>query len=166
MSKIADYFVAERYMRRRFLLLMFGGALLLIPAVIAFGNGLLSSRGLALVMLAYIACVSVAAFLIVRKIRSGSVVPSGEGTETADHATLKRFQKRIRKLQIGLAFFALVLVYGLWETRDDPWPPKLIGVAVNLLFQTVMIHSMENAETVEARGFRPASIGILAVPKI
>lgn len=31
-------------------------------------------------------------------------------------------------------------------TRDDPWPPKLVGVAINLLFQTVMIQSLRKMQ--------------------
>lgn len=146
MSKINDYFAAEKYIRERFVLLMFCGALVLTSSALAFGNGLLSSRALASVMLAWGACVAVAFFVIVRNIRAKSQVSSGKSTETADGATLKKFRKRIRELQFGVAFFALVLVYGLWESRDDPWPPKLVGVAVNLLFQTVMILSIRKMQ--------------------
>jgi hypothetical protein len=43
-------------------LLVLGGLLVLIPVVLAFGNGLLSPRALVSVMIAYAACVAVAAF--------------------------------------------------------------------------------------------------------
>jgi hypothetical protein len=146
MSKINDYFANERYIRRRFVLLVCSGVLVLMPAALAFGNGLLSSGALASVMLAWVACGAVASFVIVRNIRATSQVSSDKSTETADDATLKKFRKRIGRLQFGVAFFALVLVYGLWETRDDPWPPRLVGATINLLFQTVMIMSIRKMQ--------------------
>lgn len=142
MSRITNYFAAERYIRWRFFLLIFGGALVLVPAVLAFGNGLLSPRAFASVMIAYVAFIAVAVFTIFRKVKASS----GKSTETADDATLRKFRKRIRGLQFGVAFFALVLVYGLWETRDDPWPPRLVGVTINLLFQAVMIQSIRRMQ--------------------
>jgi hypothetical protein len=97
-------------------------------------------------MFAWVACVTVASLVILRKVRERSQVSSAHSTETADDATLKKFRNRIRRLQFGVAFFAFALVYGLWETRDDPWPPKLVGVTINLLFQTVMILSIRRMQ--------------------
>jgi len=142
MSKITDYFAAERYIRRRLLLLMFGGGLVLLAAVLAFENRLLSPRAFVLVLIAYVACLTLAASTILRKVRA----LSGKSTETADDETVKRFRKRIRRLQFGVAFFAIVLVYALWETRNDPWPPRLVGATINLLFQTVMIQSIRRMQ--------------------
>jgi len=121
---------------------MFGGGLILLAAIFAFGNGLLSPRAFASVLIAYFACVTVAAFAILRKVRASS----GKSTETADDATVKKFRKRIRRLQFGVAFFAIVLVYALWETRNDPWLPRLVGATINLLFQTVMIQSIRRMQ--------------------
>ena len=142
MSKITDYFAAEKYLGWRFLLLVFGGVLVIIPAALALGKGLLSPRGLAFVMIAYVGCVAVAVFVILRNARARFQASSGGSTDVADDATRKRFRKQIWSLQLGVAFFALVLVYALWETRGEPWPPRLVGAAMNLLIQFVMIQSI------------------------
>lgn len=142
MSKINDYSAAERYVGWRILLLVFGGVIILIPVALAFGNGLLSPQALASVLIAYAACVTVAVFVILRNAKARLQVSSGEFTGILDESTRRKFQKRIRRLQLGVVFFALVLVYGLWETRKDPWPPRLFGATMNLLFQTVMIQSI------------------------
>ena len=137
MSRIADYFARERYSRRR-LLLLFAGAIVIAPAA-----RLLSPRALlAPVMIAYIACFSVATFTILRKARA----LSGKSSEAADDATIRKFRKRIRSLQLGVAFLSLALVYTLWATRHEPWTPRLIGAAFNLLFQAVMIQSIRTMQ--------------------
>lgn len=125
---------------------MFGGLLVIIPAALELGEGLLSPRGLAIVMIAYVACVAVAVFIILRNARARFQVSSGKSTDIADDATRKRFRKQIRSLQIGVAFFALAFVYALWVTRGEPWPPRLIGAAMNLLIQYVMIQSIRRTQ--------------------
>jgi hypothetical protein len=146
MSKIGHYFAAERYIGRRFLLLGCGGALVVVALALALRNGLLSPRALGLLLIAYVACVAVAVFVILRNVRARFQASMGESTDIADDATRKKFRKRIRGLRLGVAFFAFVLVYGLWETRGGPWPPRLVGATMNLLFQFVMIQSIRRMQ--------------------
>ena len=146
MSKISDYFATERYIGRRFLLLGFCGALVLIPVALAFGNGLLSIRSLASVGIAYVGCVTVAVFFILRNAKARIQISSVKPTGIPDEVMRRKFHARIRRLQLGVAFFALVLVYALWETRGHPWPPRLIGATINLLYQYVMIQSIRRMQ--------------------
>jgi hypothetical protein len=146
MSKITDYFSIEKYLAWRFLLLVSGGVLVIIPAALALGKGLLSPRGLALVMIAYVGCVAVAVFIILRNARARFQASSGKSTDIADDATREKFRKRIRRLQFGVAFFALVLVYAEWESRGEPWQPRLIGAAINVLIQIAMIQSIRRMQ--------------------
>jgi len=146
MSTITGFVAAQKYLRWRFLLLIVGGVLVIIPAALAFSSGLLSPRGLPLVMVAYAGCVAVAVFIILLNARAKFKAASDKSTDFADDATRERFRKQIRRLQFGVAFFALVLVYALWETRNEPWPPRLVGAAINLLFQTVMIQSIRRIQ--------------------
>lgn len=95
----------------------------------------------------------------VRRVRSGCSLghlaerkgkvpsPPTGSTVVADDAIRERFRRRIRRLQLGVAFFALVLVYAEWETRSESWPPRLIGAAMNLLIQFVMIQSIRRMQT-------------------
>lgn len=146
MSNITGYFAAEKYLRWRFLLLVFGGVLVIIPAALALSKGLLSPRGLGLVMIAYVGCVAVAVFIMLRNARARFQISSGSSTENANDATREKFRKRIRRLHLGVAFFAFFLVYGLWVTRGGPWPPRLIGASMNLLIQFVMIQSIRRMQ--------------------
>ena len=146
MSKIATYFAVEKYIGRRFLLLISGGLLVLIPTALAFGNGLLSPRALGLVMIAYVACVAAAIFVILRNARARFQASSVRSTDIADDATRMKFRKRILRLQVGVAFFAIVLVYAVWETRGDPWLPRLMGATMNLLIQAVLIQSIRRMQ--------------------
>ena len=123
-------------------MLVVGGVLVIIPAALALGRGLLSPRGLAFVVIAYVGCVAVAVFVILRNARARFQASSGGSTDVADDATRKRFRKQIRRLQLGVAFFALVLLCALWETRGEPWLPRLVGAAMNFLIQFVMIQSI------------------------
>jgi hypothetical protein len=45
----------------------------------------------------------------------------------------ERMVKSVRSLKQGIAFMVLLLPYGLWQTRGVPWPPRVAGVAANLL---------------------------------
>ena len=146
MSKITNYFAAEKYFRRHLLLLMFGGGPVIILAALALGKGLFSPRAFALVMIAYVTCVAVAVFVILRNARARFQASSSESTDIADDATRHKFRRRIRRLQLGVAFFAFILVYAEWETRHEPWPPRLIGATINLLIQTVMIQSIRRMQ--------------------
>src|ERR1700738_1734482 len=104
MSKITGYFAAEKCIGSRFLLLVSGGVLVLIPAALAFGKGLLSPRALGLVMIGDIGCVAITVFVILRNARARFQASSGTSTETTNDATREKFRKRIRGLQIGVAF--------------------------------------------------------------
>jgi hypothetical protein len=146
MSKVTDYFAVQRYVRLRFFALVFGGALVVILVALAYCSGLLSPRVLGLVLIAYAACVGVAVFVILRSARAKFQVSTGESAEIADDATRGKFRKRIRNLKFGVAVFALVFVYALWETRGGPWLPRLVGATINLLFQAAMIHSIRRMQ--------------------
>ena len=56
----------------------------------------------------------------------------------------KKLRGRIRRLQFGVVFLALVFVYALWETRDGPLLPRLVGASMNLLFQFVLIQAIRS----------------------
>lgn len=146
MSKIDAYFAIEKHLRWRLLLLVFGGVVVIIPAALALSNGLLSPRGFARVMIAYMACTALVAFIMLRNARANFQVSTSTDVEVADDAIRNRFRKKIRSLQIGVGFFAIVLVYALWSTQGEPWMPRLIGAAMSLLIQYVMIQSIRRMQ--------------------
>jgi hypothetical protein len=141
-----NYFAAERYLRKRFLFLTLGGTIILFSVALAYAHGLISPRALRWVLLANVAFVTLLGFAILRKARARFKPSAGTLAEVPDDATRKKYRVRIRFLEFGVAFFALVFVYALWETRDAPWPPRLVGAAINLLIQVAMIRSIRRLQ--------------------
>jgi len=152
MSKPTDYFEAERYFRGGFLLLVFGGVLVLLPVALAFGNGFRSPRALAAVLIVYATGVAVAVVVILRNARARTNISAGRLAGIPVDARQRKLRRSIRTLQLGVVFFGLVLVYALWDTRNDPWPARLVGASVNLLFQASMIWSIRILQKQLKRG--------------
>jgi len=133
-------------------LLVFGGVLVLLPVALAFGNGLLSPRALAAVLIVYATGVAVAVVVILRNARARTNISAGRLAGISVDARQRKLRRSIRTLQLGVVFFGLVLVYALWDTRNDPWPPRLVGASVNLLFQASMIWSIRILQKQLKRG--------------
>jgi hypothetical protein len=152
MSKPTDYFEAERYFRGGFLLLVFGGVLVLLPVALAFGNGFRSPRALAAVLIVYATGVAFAVVVILRNARARTNISAGRLAGIPVDARQRKLRRSIRTLQLGVVFFGLVLVYAHWDTRNDPWPPRLVGASVNLLFQASMIWSIRILQKQLKRG--------------
>lgn len=146
MNKITGYFAAERYTRGRLLWLLLGSLIVLVPVACAFANGLILPRALGLVLLLYVACVALAVSVILRRARVEVEASANRLDQFPDDAMRRKYRGRIRRLELYVAILVLLLVYGLWATRDDPWPPKLFGAAINLLFEAVMIRSIRRMQ--------------------
>ncbi len=58
----------------------------------------------------------------------------------------RKLRAKIRRLKFFVTFFALVLVYGLWETRDGPLLPRVVGASINLLFQFTLIQAIRRLQ--------------------
>ena len=141
-----NYFAVETYLRRRLLFLSFGGVIILIPVSLAYAYGLIPSRALGWVLLGYVACVTLVVVIILRNARARFRTSPGTLAGSLDDALRRKYRRRVRFLQLGVALFALVLVYGLWDTRNDPWPPRLVGAVINLLMQAGMIASIRRLQ--------------------
>jgi hypothetical protein len=139
---VKGYFASEKYLRRRLLFLTFVGVIILFPLALAYAYGLISPRALGWVLLGYVACVTIVVLVILRNVRARFGVSAGTLAEPPDDATRRKDRRRVRILQVGVALFAVVLVFALWDTRDAPWPPRLAGAVINLLMQAGMIASI------------------------
>src|SRR5262249_46956083 len=127
MINSSGFFAADRYIRTRFLLLF----LCDVPITTAALFGAMRWQlPLAPVIVAVAVCIAFATFIILRNARKRASDYAGLSPTSLDDATRRKLRGRIRRLQIGLAFCALVLVYGLWETRGDPLLPRLVGVSI------------------------------------
>jgi hypothetical protein len=143
MTNPSAYFAAEQYIRTRFLLLILCGVPISIAAIFAAAYWHIP---LALVVVAIVVCIVPAAIIIVRNARERANASAGVSPASPDDAMRKKLRGRIRHLQFGVAFFALVFVYALWETRDGPLPPRIVGASINLLFQFALIQAIRRLQ--------------------
>jgi hypothetical protein len=138
----SDFFATERYLRTRFLVLLLGGVPILAAAAVGSTYRQLTPRALATMVLAIALCIAPAALIILRNPKSRAYASTDPSPALLDNEMRYELHGRIRRLQFGVAFFALVFVYALWETRDGPLLPRLVGASMNLLFQFVLIQAI------------------------
>jgi hypothetical protein len=147
-----DYFAAQRYLRWRLLALISSSTIVLLFVALAFAHRLISPRELGWVSLAYVACLSIVFILIVRNVRAKFKPQANAVSAFQGDVMCRNYRRRIHFLQLSIAFFALVLVFGLWETRGAPLLPRLVGVTMNLLFQFALIGSIRRLQKELKRG--------------
>jgi hypothetical protein len=142
MNEVAKSVSVQRQFVVRFVLLLAGSVIVPIPIALASANGLISPRALGFVLIAYVACVAIAVISMYwnawSKLRADSTL-----VEAPDDAMRTSYRRKIRRLQFGVAFFSFFLIAGLWESRGGPWPPRLVGATMNVLFQVAMIQSIK-----------------------
>ena len=140
----SDFFAIERYLRTRFLLLIFGGMPILAAVIVGATYWHFAPRALATMVFAVALCIATAALIIVRNARARA--NASNDPAPLDDAMRKNLRGRIRRLKFYVAFVALVFVYATWETRDSPLLPRLVGAGINLLFQFVLIQSIRRLQ--------------------
>jgi hypothetical protein len=145
MTNVADSFAVMHYVRKRLLIVFFSGLAILIAVAFAFAYGRIPSQALAMVLIAFVACNVSAVFIVMRRARAN--VSSGSSpVRPLNETTRRELRGRIRRLQFYVAFLALALVYGLWETRDDWSTPTLVGVSISLLIQFALIQLIRKTQ--------------------
>jgi Na+/melibiose symporter-like transporter len=119
----------------------------LFALVFAFVSHHLSYRGFAFAVFAMMAIMFVVLLTFFAKVRERSrLVPEAPGG-TIDNATRKRLRKSIRICQIIMVLLAFSLIYALIAARNEkPLWPTLVGVAINLLWQYVLIVAIRKAQ--------------------
>ncbi len=140
----SDFFATERYLRTRFLLLILGGVPILAAVAVGSTYLQLAPRALAMMVFAIALCIAPAALIILRNAKSRANASTDSSPALLDDEMRKKLRGRIRRLQFGVVFLALVFVYALWETRDGPLLPRLVGASMNLLFQFVLIQAIRS----------------------
>ena len=148
MMNVSEFFATERYVRTRFLFLILVGILFLTAVVFAFMYLHIPQRALALVICLWAACVWTATLFILRNAKARATVSTGSSDALLDDAIRRKLRGRIRSMQFGVVFLALVFVCALWETRDDPLLPRsfVVGASMNLLFQFALIQSIRKLQ--------------------
>ena len=128
MMNVSEFFATERYVRTRFLFLILVGILFLTAVVFAFMYLHIPQRALALVICLWAACVcALPPYSSCGTPRLERPSSTGSSDALLDDAIRRKLRGRIRSMQFGVVFLALVFVCALWETRDDPLLPEARG---------------------------------------
>ncbi len=142
MGEIADYFRRERYITRRFSLLVFAGLAVFVVVTLASARGYLPPSALIWAVAFVALAVAVAVVFILRSAKERFPISSAPDDLVLDKATRRKLRRRILLLQIFVVFYGMGLLAGLWHARQGPRLPLLIGSIVNLLMELVLIKSI------------------------
>jgi len=158
MGEIADYFRRERYITRRFSLLILGGTAILVPLTLASGYRRIPAWALEWAFAAVAALVAVAVVFVIRGARARFPRTEAADDLVLDGTTRKMLRNRIRMLEWFVVFYAAILVYGLLQARKGAWPGLIAGAVVNLLMQAALIKAIRRlkAKLKQATGDAPA----------
>ncbi len=142
MGEIADYFRRERYITRRFSLLVVAGMAIFLVVMLASLHGYLPPSSLIWAVVVVALAVAVSVVFILKSARERFPISSGPDDLVLDKATRRKLRRRILLLQSFVIFYGIALLVGLWHARLGPRFPLFIGVAVNLLMELVLIKSI------------------------
>jgi len=122
-------------------------ATVLFALVFAFVSHHLSYRGFVFAVFATMAILFVVLLTFFAKVRERNRLVPGASGSAIDDATRKRLRKSVRTCQIMLVFLAFSLIDALIAARNEkPSWPTLVGVAINLLWQYVLIVAIRKAQ--------------------
>jgi hypothetical protein len=142
MGEIADYFRREKYITRRFSLLVLAGMVIFLCVMLGSMRGYLPPTSLIWAVVAVAIGVGVAVIFILRSAKEKFPISSGPDDLVLDKATRTKLRRRILLLQSFVVIYGIGLLSGIWHARQGPWLPLLIGISVNLLMEFVLIKSI------------------------
>jgi hypothetical protein len=142
MGEIADYFRREKYITRRFSLLVLAGMVIFLFVMLGSMRGYLPPSSLLWAIVAVVVAVAIAVVFILRSAKEKFPISSGPDDLVLDKATRRKLRRRILVLQSFVVIYGMGLLSGIWHARQGPWLPLLIGFSVNLLMEFVLIKSI------------------------
>jgi hypothetical protein len=142
MGEIADYFRRERYITRRFSMLVLSGTVFLVLITFASARGKIPPSSLIWAIAAVVVAVAVSVVFILRSAKEKFPISSGPDDLVLDKETRKKLRRRILVLQSFVVFYGMALVSGIWHARQGPRLPLFIGFCVNLIMEFVLIKSI------------------------
>jgi MFS family permease len=142
MGEIADYFRRERYITRRFSLLVLAATAVFLCVGLANVRGYMPPATLLWAVMVVGLAAAVAVVLILKSAREKFPISSGPDDLVLDKATRRKLRRRILLLQTFVVFYGMGLLAGIWHARQVPRLQLFIGIAVNLLMEFVLIKSI------------------------
>jgi cyanate permease len=142
MGEIADYFKRERYITRRFTLLVVGGMAIFLCVMLASLRGYLPPSALIWAVVIVALAVAVAVVFILKSAKKKFPISSGPDDLVLDKETRKKLRRRILVLQTFVVVYGFGLLGCIWHARQSAKMQLFIGIAVNLLMELVLIKSI------------------------
>jgi hypothetical protein len=142
MGEIADYFRREKYITRRFSLLVLTGSIFLVLVTFASARGHVPPATLLWAIALVTVAVGVSVILILKSARQKFPITSGPDDLVMDKTTRRKLRRRIFVLQAFVVVYAVGLFAGVWHARQGPKLQLYIGILVNLLMEFVLIKSI------------------------
>jgi hypothetical protein len=130
----------ESARNRKMLSILIGFVVVASAIAIAFSMGKLSSRGTGIF---YLVLCATAAIISTRIFTAAPPAVARESAgEYIDPALRKEVLNTVRRCKIVIVILSLILIFASWETRGEPFIPRLVGASVNVtligLFLIVM----------------------------
>jgi hypothetical protein len=139
----------EKRFRNRIVLIIGGGGVALLLLAWGLVKGVLQGRTVAIAGATLWIAMSAAILILIRMYRRADAefrktqVAGGVDIAALDR---ERAAKNVRALTRGIVFMALLLPYGLWQTRGVPFVPRVAGMAANLMTICVLALSLVRAK--------------------
>jgi len=138
--------MSEDWFKKRFAFLMVGTLVALLPATLMYVDGKLSARGFALVFVLILVAFIAMLWSWLIKVRDANRQLAADHAYVPDVKTRRRLKRQILQFRIFLVILPILLVYGLWDTRDTPLLPRLAAAAINLLITMAIFVGMKNIQ--------------------
>jgi membrane protein implicated in regulation of membrane protease activity len=142
MGEIADYFRRERYITRRFSLLVLSGSTFLVPVTLATARGHLPPWLLIWAVITVAVLAAVFVVLILRSAEERFPISSGPDDLVMDKGTRRKLRRRILALQMFVVFYGMGLIAAIWHARQVPKVQLFAGIGVNLLMEYLLFKSI------------------------
>lgn len=142
MGEIADYFRRERYITRRFSLLVLTGMAVFVCVILASARGYLPPSSLVWAVISVALAVAIAVIFILKSAKEKFPISTGPDDLVLDRETRKKLRRRIFVLQSFVVVYGFGLIGCIWHARQSPRVQLFLGVALNLLMEFVLFKSI------------------------
>jgi len=117
----------SRSVLSRLPLVVVGFAILVLCLAVAFAHGLISPRGLGLILVGFVLLLTVTVRNLMGKVFNQSQFEQQKNTERRLPES-----KLTRRLRSTLVALPIILVLGLWLTRGGPAIPRITGAGIDI----------------------------------
>jgi hypothetical protein len=122
-------------------LVLFVGTLILLAGLFAAGK--ISPREMGYASFAVCLAAAVILTLLIGKTTRETRPVTQLSEARGDPTTRKKIIRSIRTCKVAIVLMPLILVYGLWATRNGPLLPRIVGVVINIATTGVFVVALK-----------------------